>query len=198
MSFSGGSDSKESACNEGDLGSILGWEDPLEKGMATHTSILAWRIPWTEEPGRLQSMGLQRVRHDWATFIFTSMCYMIGPCWLSVFLGGSIGEETTCNAEDGGSIPGSGRSPEGGNCNPLQHSCLENPMDRGAWWATVHRIAKSQTWLSMHMFCQVPWMCNTLYFNGSYPQLCFHKMTFPSIKDWTLTVARSNNFYIWL
>ena len=42
----------------------LGWEDPLEEGMATHSSILAWRIPWTEEPGGLQSMGLQRVRHD--------------------------------------------------------------------------------------------------------------------------------------
>ena len=42
----------------------LGQEDPLEKGMATHSSILAWRIPWTDEPGRLQSMGLQRVRHD--------------------------------------------------------------------------------------------------------------------------------------
>ena len=40
----------------------LGWEDPLEEGMATHSSILAWRIPWTEEPGRLQSMGSQRVR----------------------------------------------------------------------------------------------------------------------------------------
>ena len=45
----------------------LGQEDPLEKGMATHSSILAWRIPWTEEPGGLQSMGLPRVRHDWAT-----------------------------------------------------------------------------------------------------------------------------------
>ena len=42
----------------------LGWEDPLEKEMATHSSILAWRIPWTEEPGRLQSTGLQRVGHD--------------------------------------------------------------------------------------------------------------------------------------
>ena len=42
----------------------LGWEDPLEKGMATHSSILAWRIPWTEEPDRLQSIGLQRVGHD--------------------------------------------------------------------------------------------------------------------------------------
>ena len=48
----------------------LGQEGPLEKGMATHSSILAWRIPWTEKPGRLQSMGLQRVRHDWATNTF--------------------------------------------------------------------------------------------------------------------------------
>ena len=55
---------KESACNEGDLGTIRGQEDPLEKGMATHSSILTWRIPWTKEPGRLQSMGLQRVGHD--------------------------------------------------------------------------------------------------------------------------------------
>ena len=44
-----------------------GWEDPLEKEMATHSRTLAWKIPWTEEPGRLQSMGLQRVRHDGAT-----------------------------------------------------------------------------------------------------------------------------------
>ena len=43
---------------------FLGWEDPLEKGMATHSNILAWRIPWTEEPGGLKSMGSQRVRHD--------------------------------------------------------------------------------------------------------------------------------------
>ena len=45
----------------------LGWEDLLEKAMATHSSSLAWKIPWTEEPGRLQSMGSQRVGHDWAT-----------------------------------------------------------------------------------------------------------------------------------
>ena len=62
--FRGGSGGKESARNVGDPGSIPGQYDPLEKGMATHSSILAWRIPWTEEPGRLQSMGLQRVRHD--------------------------------------------------------------------------------------------------------------------------------------
>ena len=47
-----------------DVGSILGWEDPLEQGMATHFSILAWRVPWTEEAGRLQSVVSQRVGHD--------------------------------------------------------------------------------------------------------------------------------------
>ena len=51
------SDGKESAFNEGDRVSSLGWEDPLEKGMAPHSSILAWRIPWTEESGGLQSIG---------------------------------------------------------------------------------------------------------------------------------------------
>ena len=57
-----GSDGQDSACNEGELGSIP--EAPLEKGMATYASILAWRISWTEEPGGLQSMGSQRVGRD--------------------------------------------------------------------------------------------------------------------------------------
>ena len=47
-----------------DVGSILGWKDPLEQGMATHSSIVAWRVPWTEEPGGLQSTGSQREGHD--------------------------------------------------------------------------------------------------------------------------------------
>ena len=58
---------------------------------------------------------------------------------------GSDGKESTCNAGDPGSIPGSRRSPGEGNGNPLQSSCLENPKDRGAWWATVHGVLKSQT-----------------------------------------------------
>ena len=60
----GGSDGNEAACNAGDPGSIPGLADPLEKGMATQSRILARRIPWTEKPGGLYSMGSQRVRHD--------------------------------------------------------------------------------------------------------------------------------------
>ena len=61
------------------------------------------------------------------------------PTWLS-------GKESACQAGDAGSIPGSGKSPEEGNGNPLQYSCLGNSMDRRAWQATVHGITKSWTW----------------------------------------------------
>jgi len=77
------------------------------------------------------------------------------PRWLS-------GKESACNAgnaRDVGSIPGSGRSPEGGNSNPLQYSCMENPMGRGAWQAIVHRIAKSRTRLNTHALSSVQSFC---------------------------------------
>ena len=57
-------------------------------------------------------------------------------------------KESACNAGDPGSTSGLGRSPGEGNGNPLRYSCLENPMDKGAWWATVHGVTKSQTRLS--------------------------------------------------
>ena len=60
----GSPDGKESPCSVRDQGSILGWEDSLEEITATCSSLLAWKIPWTEEPGRLQSIGSQRVGHD--------------------------------------------------------------------------------------------------------------------------------------
>ena len=91
----------------------LGSEDPLEKEMATHSSILAWRIRWTEEPVRLQSTGLQRVRHDWATSL-----RVIG------FPGGTVVLNCPTNegdARDVDSIPGLGRSPGEGKSNPLQY-----------------------------------------------------------------------------
>ena len=71
--------------------------------------------------------------------------YLVG------FPNGSAGEESACNAgdtEDMSSIPGLGRFPGEANGNPLQYSCLKNPMDKRAWWATVHGVAKSQTRLS--------------------------------------------------
>ena len=61
---------------------------------------------------------------------------------------GSNGEKSACNVGDLGSVPALGRSPGGGHGNPLQYSGLENSMDRGAWWAIVHGVAKSQTQLS--------------------------------------------------
>ena len=70
MGFPGGSVVKETAYNAGDARGMvqsLGWEDPLEQGMATHTSILAWRIPWTEEHDRLQSIGLKELDTTEAT-----------------------------------------------------------------------------------------------------------------------------------
>jgi len=109
----------------------LGGEDPPEKEIAAPSSVLAWRIPWTEEPGRLQSMVLQRVTHDWATKEQQHWMYYTA--------------ET-------GSIPELGRSPGEGNGNPLQCSCLENSMDGGAWRPTVHGVAKSRTRLSDFTF----------------------------------------------
>ena len=76
-----------------------------------------------------------------AASIALAMPVMGFPC-------GSDSKESACNAGDLGSIPGSGRSPGEGNDNPLQYSCLENFMDRGAWWAIERRVVKSQTRLT--------------------------------------------------
>ena len=179
-------------------------EDSPEKAMAPHSSTLAWKIPWMEEPRRLQSMGLLRVWHDWATSLsfFTFMHWRrkwqptpvflpgesqgqrrlssmgsprVGHNWYDfaaaaagdssqcnqfvflrfevslAFSGGNSVKNSSANAGDVrgmGSIPGSWRCPGRGHGNPLSYSCLENPMNRGGWRATVHGAAKSQTWLT--------------------------------------------------
>ena len=77
-----------------------------------------------------------------------SPLYLYPPYFRLGFPGGSVGKESTCNTGDegdAGSISGLGRFPGGGNGNPLQYSCLGNPMDRGTWQATVHRVAESDT-----------------------------------------------------
>ena len=89
MGFSAGSDNKDPACNVWGSGLIPGQEDPLEKGMATHSSILAWRIPSVEEPRKLQLMGWQRVRPaEWLTLSLSCMwgvtrstVVLVQTCW---------------------------------------------------------------------------------------------------------------------
>ena len=158
--------------------------------MATHSSTLAWKIPWMEGPGRLRSMGSLGVGYDWATSLslFPFMHWrrkwqptpvflpgesqgrgsLVGCClwgrtesnttettyqqqpgkdiwkengegalelFFEDFSGGSVVKNPPANARDAGSVPGLVRSPVEGNGNPLQYSCLENPMDRGAWYS---------------------------------------------------------------
>ena len=84
--------------------------------------------------------------------------------------GGSDGKASVYNAGDPGSTPGWGRAPGEGNGNPLQYSCLENPTDGGACWATVHGVAKSQTRLSDFIFPNdllIPWIPPVSYFLGA-------------------------------
>ena len=161
--------------------------------MAPHSNTLAWKISWTEEPGRLQSMGLLRVRHDWATWLslFTFMhwrrkwqptpVFLLGesqgqwslvgcrlwdrtePDILECKIKWALGNITTNKASGGDGIPGELFQilTNGGvkmlhsicqqrrQCTPLQYSCLENPMDRGAWCAAVHGVARvGHNWAS--------------------------------------------------
>ena len=119
---------------------FLAWEDPLEKEMATHSNILAWEIPWTEESGGLQSMGLRKSRRrQWYPT----------PVLLP---GKSHGQRSLIGCSPWGrkesdlterlhfhfSLSCLGE----GNGNPLQRSCLENPRDRGAWWAAVYGVTQ--------------------------------------------------------
>ena len=107
----------------------LGWEDPLEKGKATNSSILAWRIPWTKVHG---------VTKSWTRL--SDFHWRLSGKKNSPANAGDLGHT--------GLIPELGRSPGEGNGNSLQYSCLENPMDIGAWQATVHGVTKSWTQLS--------------------------------------------------
>ena len=79
---------------------------------------------------------------NWKTFLHQDKKYLLQSKGL---FGSSVVKNLPVQAGDASSIPGSGRCPGEGNGHPLQYSCLENPMDRGAWWATVHGVAKSGT-----------------------------------------------------
>ena len=131
-------------------------EDPLEEEMATHSSILAWEIPWTEELGRLQSMGSQKCQtrlSDW-------VCAQEPGSWPSPDAESARALILPASRTMGNtfvykpSIIFCYSSPKGGEGNgtPLQFSCLENPMDGGAWKAAVHGVSEGRTRLSDFTF----------------------------------------------
>ena len=120
-------------------------QDTLEEGMATHSSLLAWRIPWTGDPGGLQSMGSQRIGHDWRQWHPTPV-FLPGKSHRRRSLvgcrpWGRRESDTTERLHFPFSLLCIGE----GNGNPLQCSCLENPRDGGAWWATVYGVTQSRT-----------------------------------------------------
>ena len=111
--------------------------------MATHSSVLAWRIPGTGESGGLPSMGLHRVGHDWSNLAAAARVQRASQVVPVV-------KEPACQCKRNkrhGFELWAGKIPWSRNGNPLQYSCLENPMDREARWATVLSVTKSQTWL---------------------------------------------------
>ena len=115
----------------------------LEEEMAIHSSVLAWRIPGTAGPGGLPSMGSHRVGHDWSDLaaVAAAAAYLLhNKNWASLktqmVKNLSATQETWV------------WSLREGNGYPLQYSCLENPIDRGAWQAIVHRVTKSRIQLS--------------------------------------------------
>ena len=114
----------------------------LEKAMATHSSVLAWRIPGTQEPGGLPSLGSHRVGHDWNDLADTH-----------VGSGGSVVKNLHTNTGVTGDASWILSQEDALKEEMTTHSSIlawKIPWTRGAWWATVHRVAENQTWLNEH------------------------------------------------
>ena len=160
--------SKQSTCNAGAQEmriQYLDWEDTLEEEMATHSSVLSWRIPGTEEPSGLPSMGSHRVGHDWsdlaaaaATLIYSIMWFSYIHHYISTSVYPTVCSPPKCSfhlspwaslvaqwwriclhCRDTGSVPGSRRRRK---WQPTPVYFLENPRDRGAWWVTVYGVPR--------------------------------------------------------
>ena len=155
----------------------LAYQDPLSMGFSRQE---CWSGLPCPPPGDLPDPGIKpaslRPPALAGRFFTTSATWEIQikqyiPC-------GSDGKASACSAGDPGSIPGLGKSLEGGHGKPLQYPCLENPMDRGAWQATVHGVTKSQTrlkWLSTHallLYCSCLIMSCLRRRNIAYLFLC--------------------------
>ena len=144
---------KESACSAGGRGLISGLGRSPGEGSGNPLQYACVENPVDKGAWQATVHVVTRIRHDLVT----------------IFPGGLDGKASAYNAGDLGSVPGLGRSPGEGNGNPLQSSCLENPMDGGAWWATVHGVAKSRTGLSDFTFT-----FKVLFYLSFYLILCLN------------------------
>ena len=115
------------------------WQTLTEKQVTSPQVFYCWNLNTQRS-----WITLNTTSHHLDAMVSISLRLLYRTSW---WLGG---KESICQCRRWGSTPGSGRSPGGGNGNPLQHSCLGNHMDRGSWWATVHGVTKSQTWLRTH------------------------------------------------
>ena len=123
----------------------LDWEDPLEEEMATHSIILTWKNPMDKGAWRAAVYGVEKSR-TWLSAHSGTHWHLINTIWMVI-------KNLPANAGDVSLIPWLGRSPGEGNDHPLQYSCLENPVDRGAWKATVHGVEKESDtvdWVAEH------------------------------------------------
>ena len=141
------------------LGIVVSWRE--WKPASGWSQCCGWQGGKTKNVGLLNSQTLKWIL-TFSLLLFEKihfLCFYQCSLWFSRgFPGGSDGKESACNAGDLGSIPGSGRSPGEGNGYPLQYSCLENSMYRGAHWDIVHGVAKSQTQLTTDTFTFTLWL----------------------------------------
>ena len=147
----------------------------LEEEMETHSSVLAWKIPGMVEPCGLPSMGLHRVRHDWSYLAAVDLRVMSRV--LSVLC-----RQTSI-------------FPRGEHGDLLQHSCLENLMDRGAWWATVHRVENSQKQLSSHACYLSKVFLSKLFSYHHMPQL--YAVSTPWFSNHLVSSLFSKDVFSW-
>ena len=162
----------------------LFWKSEFTLTKVFHAHLLTVRISWKRYLGCKGKSTHQSTTHGLVVYLSN----------LWGFPGGSDGKASAYSVGDLGLISGLGRSPGKGNGNPLQYSCLENSMDWGAWWATVHGVAKSPTWLSdfTHswlFYCMILWIQQT-YLLFFFFFLIFH---IPSKRKWEFMQK-----YFWL
>ena len=154
----------------------------------SNSSQVKWSLPYFFR-ALSEFFCLPAISPPWLSLEISWWAFQFPYAWAPGFPHGSVVENQPDNARNVGSIPGSGRSPREGNGNPLQHSCLGNPMDRGAWQGTIHGVAEESDttqWLNTNtpgLHCLDPWVCNPaqmfLLYKAPWQSLSLHLVENP-------------------